>query len=148
MEVILKPWPWYISGPLISLVMVLLLYFGKTFGMSGNLRTLCSIGGAGKFAEFFRFDWRAQRWNLVVVLGTVIGGFLAVTYLSDGSVIDLNSKTVSDLAALNLDNAGSSLLPPEIYSWEYVLSAKGLAILIGGGFMVGCLVGDTSPGSF
>ena len=73
----------------------------------------------------------------MVVLGTVIGGFLAVTFLSDGSVIDLNSKTVEDLAILNFADAGHSLLPPEIYSWEYVLSAKGLAILIGGGFLVG-----------
>ena len=137
MDIILQPWPWYVSGPLISLVMVLLLYFGKTFGMSANLRTLCSIGGGGKYCDFFRFNWKAQRWNLVVVLGTVIGGFLAVTFLSDGSVIDLNPNTVTDLAALNFSNAGNSLLPPEIYSWEYVLSAKGLAILIGGGFLVG-----------
>ena len=137
MDIILKPWPWYVSGPLISLVMFLLLYFGKTFGMSSNLRTLCSIGGGGKYAEFFRFNWKAQRWNLVVVLGTVIGGFLAVNFLSDGSVIDLNTKTVEDLAALNFADAGHSLLPPEIYSWEYVLSAKGLAILIIGGFLVG-----------
>ena len=137
MDIILKPWPWYVSGPLISLVMVLLLYFGKFFGMSSNLRTLCSIGGGGKFAEFFRFDWKAQRWNLVVVLGTIIGGYLAVTYLSDGSVIDLNPNTVTDLAALNFPDAGNSLLPPEIYSWEYVLSAKGLAILIGAGLLIG-----------
>lgn len=137
MEVILKPWPWYVSGPLITLVMVLLIYFGKTFGMSSNLRTLCSIGGGGKYCDFFRFNWRAQRWNLVVVLGTIIGGFIAVTYLSDGSVIDLNPQTVSDLAVLNFAEAGHSLLPNEIYSWDYVLSVKGLSILIGAGFLVG-----------
>ncbi len=137
MDAILQPWPWYVSGPLISLVMIMLIYFGKTFGMSSNLRTLCSIGGGGKYCEFFRFNWRNQLWNLTVVLGTVIGGFIAVHYLSDASVIDLNQKTVNDLAALNFSNAGHSLLPPEIYSWEYVLSLKGLAILIGGGFLVG-----------
>ncbi len=137
MEVILQPWPWYVSGPLIALVMVVLLYFGKFFGMSSNLRTLCSIGGGGKYSDFFRFDWKAQRWNLVVVLGTVIGGFIAANYLSDGSVIDLNPQTVSDLSILNFAGAGESLLPPEIYSWEYVLSTKGLAILIIGGFLVG-----------
>ena len=105
--------------------------------MSANLRSICSIGGAGKYSEFFRFNWRAQRWNLVVVLGTIIGGYLAVTFLSDGSVIDLNPDTVTDLAALNFSDAGYSLLPPEIYSWEYVLSTKGLAILIGAGFLIG-----------
>ena len=137
MEVILQPWPWYVSGPLIALVMVVLLYFGKFFGMSANLRTLCSIGGGGKYSDFFKFDWKAQRWNLVVVFGTIIGGFIGATYLSDGSVIDLNPQTVSDLGALNFAGAGASLLPPEIYSWDYVLSAKGLVILIIGGFLVG-----------
>ncbi len=137
MEVILQPWPWYVSGPLIALVMVVLLYFGKFFGMSENLRTLCSIGGGGRYSDFFKFDWKAQRWNLVIVLGTIIGGFIGATYLSDGSVIDLNPQTVSDLGTLNFAGAGGSLLPPEIYSWDYVLSAKGLAILIIGGFLVG-----------
>ena len=137
MDVILKPWPWYVSGPLIALVMFSLIYFGKTFGMSSNMRTLCSIGGGGKYSEFFRFDWRSQRWNLVVLLGTIIGGFIAATFLSDGSVIDLNPQTVSDLAAINFAEAGHSLLPPEMFSWDYVLSAKGLALLIIGGFLVG-----------
>ena len=61
MEVLYGTWPWYISGFLIGMVMLALLYFGKAFGMSSNLRTLCSIGGAGRFADFFRFDWKAQR---------------------------------------------------------------------------------------
>ena len=100
MEVLLKPWPWYVSGPLITLIMLLLIYFGKTFGMSTTLRTLCSIGGAGKYSDFFRFDWKAYRWNLVVVLGAIIGGYIAVTFLSDGSIIALNSQTVSDLGEL------------------------------------------------
>lgn len=137
MEAILKPWPWYVSGPLIALVMFLLLYFGKTFGMSANLRTLCSIGGGGKYCEFFRFNWRAQKWNLMVVLGTIIGGYLAVTFLSDGSVIDLNPQTVTDLAVLNFADAGHTLVPDEIYAWENVLTLKGMAILIVAGFMVG-----------
>ena len=137
MEAILKPWPWYVSGPLITLVMFLLIYFGKTFGMSSNLRTLCSIGGGGKYCDFFRFNWRAQKWNLMVVLGTIIGGYLAVTFLSDGSVIDLNPQTVTDLAVLNFADAGHALVPDEIYAWEYALTPKGLAILIGAGFMVG-----------
>jgi uncharacterized membrane protein YedE/YeeE len=34
-------------------------------------------------------------------------------------------------------NAGKSLVPPEIYNWDYVLSIKGLAILLVGGFLVG-----------
>lgn len=137
MEFLLKPWPWYVSGPLITLVMVLLVYFGKTFGMSSNLRTLCSIGGAGKYADFFRYDWKAYRWNLIVVLGAIIGGFIAVTFLSDGSAIALNPQTVNELQELGFQNAGATILPPEIYDWEAVFTLKGMGILVIAGFLVG-----------
>ncbi|MDB2606769.1 YeeE/YedE family protein [Zobellia sp.] len=137
MNYILQPWPWYISGPLITSVMVFLIYFGKTFGMSSNLRTFCSIGGAGKYSDFFKFDWKAQKWNLTVVLGAIIGGFIAVNFLSDGSAINLNSQTVLDLKELGFENAGNTLLPSEIYDWNNVLTLKGLAILIVAGLLVG-----------
>lgn len=137
MEYILQPWPWYVSGPLIALVMFLLLYFGRTFGMSSNLRTLCSIGGAGKNVEFFKFDWKSQRWNLVVVLGAVVGGFIAHHFLSNPINIDLSENTVKDLNALGFENVGQSLLPPELFSWKNVLTLKGISILIIGGFLVG-----------
>lgn len=137
MEYILQPWPWFVSGPLIALIMFLLIYFGKTFGMSSNLKTFCAIGGAGKKAEFFNYNWRQQKWNLIVVLGAVIGGFFAHFFLSNPINIDLNPETVDQLEHLGFKNAGKSLVPPEIYGWEYVLSVKGLAILLLGGFLVG-----------
>ncbi|WP_299226632.1 YeeE/YedE thiosulfate transporter family protein [uncultured Psychroserpens sp.] len=137
MEAILQPWPWYVSGPLIAMIMFILIYFGKTFGMSSNLRTLCAIGGAGKKVAFFNFDWKSQRWNLTVVLGAVIGGFIAHHYLSVTTNIDLNPKTVEALSQLGFENTGQSLLPDELYSWDAILSIKGLSILIIGGFLVG-----------
>ncbi len=137
MEALLDPWPWYICGPLIAIIMFLLLYFGKTFGMSSNLRTLCAIGGAGKRVAFFDFDWKAQRWNLTVVLGAIIGGFIAHHLLSSPTAIDLNPKTVNDLSELGFSNAGQSLLPQELYNWDAVLSFKGISILLIGGLLVG-----------
>ena len=137
MEYILQPWPWYISGPCIALVMFILLYYGKTFGMSSSLRTLCSIGGAGKKTEFFNFDWKSQKWNLVVVLGAIVGGFIAHYLLSNPTHIDLSENTIRDLEALGFSNAGDSLLPPELFSWDAVFSLKGILILAIGGFFVG-----------
>lgn len=137
MDTLLQPWPWYISGPLIALVMALLVFFGKTFGMSSNLRTLCSIGGAGKYSDFFRFDWKAHRWNLTIVLGAIIGGFIAVQFLSDDSVIALNPKTVTELNTMGFENVGATLLPSEIYDWDNILTFKGFAILLIAGFLVG-----------
>ena len=130
-------WPWYISGFLIGAVMLLLIYFGKTFGMSSNLRTLCSISGAGKFSDFFRFDWKAQRWNLVVVLGAMIGGFIAVHYLSDGSGVNLNPATVAQLNEMNIDASHGNLLPELFTSSETIFTPKIFGFLLFGGLLVG-----------
>lgn len=137
MHYILNPWPWYVSGPLIALVMASLLYFGKTFGMSSNLRTLCTIAGAGKFADFFKFNWRDQVWNLTVVLGAIIGGFIAVQYLSNDTGTDLNSTTITELKNMGFENPGSTLVPNEIFSIDALASLKALILLVIGGLLVG-----------
>lgn len=137
METILEPWPWYVSGPLIALVMALLLYFGKTFGMSSNLRTMCTIIGADKFANFFKFNWRDQVWNLTVVFGAIIGGFIAVNFLSDNSITNLNPKTVEELNNMGFDSPGVDLVPTEMYGIVAVSTFEGLLLLIIGGLLVG-----------
>ncbi|NMH86578.1 YeeE/YedE family protein [Flavivirga algicola] len=137
MEYLLNPWPWYVSGPLIALVMALLLYFGKTFGMSSNLRTMCSIMGAGKTASFFKFNWKEQKWNLIVVVGAVIGGFIATQYLSNESATDLNPATITELQSMGFENSGATLVPDEMYSMEALSTFKGLLLLIFGGLLVG-----------
>ncbi|WP_248722368.1 YeeE/YedE family protein [Seonamhaeicola sp. ML3] len=137
METILNPWPWYVSGPLIALIMALLLFFGKTFGMSSNLRTMCSAFGADRFADFFRFDWKAQIWNLTVVAGAIFGGFIAINYLSNDSITALNPITVAELQSMGFENAGKTLVPNELYNLEAVMSIKGLLLLIIGGLLVG-----------
>lgn len=137
MESILNPWPWYISGPLITFVMALLLYFGKTFGMSSNLRTMCTIAGAGKFSDFFKFNWKEQSWNLIVVVGAIIGGYMATQYLSNDSITNLNPKTVIELQNMGFQDSGASLVPNEIFSMESSIALKRLILLIVGGLLVG-----------
>lgn len=137
MELIKEPWPWYISGPCIAVIMFLLLYFGRTFGMSSNLRTMCAIGGAGKYSEFFKFDWKSQRWNLIVMIGAIFGGCIAHFLLSNPTDINLSAETIKDLNGLGFKNAGKSLLPAELFAWENVLTLKGISILLTGGFLVG-----------
>ena len=137
MDFILDPWPWYVSGPLITLVMALLLYFGKTFGMSSNLQTMCSMAGAGKFIAFFQFNWKERAWNLVVVLGAIIGGFIAKYVLSNNTPIDLNPKTIQELHQFGFNNIGKSIVPNEIFGFEAMTNPYGIAILVTGGLLVG-----------
>ena len=137
MEWILQPWPWYVSGPLIALTMFILLYVGKNFGMSSNLRTLCTMCGADKTCDFFCFDWKAQRWNLLVMSGAVIGGFVASNYLSDNQIPDLNPKTVEHLKEIGFESAGKAYVPTELFGSEAFSDPKTLAILLIGGILVG-----------
>jgi len=136
-DYISQPWPWYVGGPLISLVMFGLLYFGKNFGISSNLATMCSMAGAGKVTDFFNFDWSEGIWNLVFMLGALIGGFIAQQYLTIDPGIQLAGTTLIALNELGIDNPGAEYVPSTIFSWHNLFSLKGLIILVGGGFLVG-----------
>jgi len=137
MDFLLQPWPWYITGPLISLILFLMYYLGKSFGVSSNLETLCSLGGAGKLVDHFKFDWRKNSWNLVFVLGAIIGGFISFQWLTPTEGIALNPQTVQDLSTLGFENIGAQYLPDEIFSLDALLSAKGFSILLVAGILVG-----------
>jgi len=137
MDWIFEPWPWYISGPLIALIMFFLLMIGKNFGMSDNLRTLCSLCGAGKTSDFFKFDWKAQRWNLIVVLGAIIGGFIGSYYLSNETAVAINPEVIENLQSLGFNSAGKTYLPTELYDMSALTHIKSVSILILGGLLVG-----------
>jgi len=137
MKFIFEPWPWYMAGPLIALIMFLLIFVGKQFGMSSNLRTICTLCSADKKADYFDFNWKSQRWNLVVVFGAVIGGFIGAHLLSNGSAVAINPDTISNLRNLGFQSAGESYLPDELFSLEALTDIKSLAILLIGGVLIG-----------
>lgn len=137
MEFIFQTWPWYVSGFLIGIVMLSLIYFGKTFGMSTNLRSLCAMTGLGKKVGFFDFDWKSQRWNLLVVLGSMIGGFVAVHFMSDASNVSLNPKTIEQLAQLSIDAPNGKFLPDTMFANTIFQSPRMILILIIGGVLIG-----------
>lgn len=137
MNWILEPWPWYIGGPLIAAIMFLLLFGGKNFGMSSNLRTMCTIAGAGKRFDFFNFDWKSQRWNLVVVAGAIIGGFIAANSLSTDTAVKINPDTVSTLESMGFESAGEAYLPTELFANDAFTDPKALLILLIGGLLIG-----------
>lgn len=137
LEFISQPWPWYVAGPVIAFVMFGLIYFGNSFGMSANFRNICSIMGAGKSCEFFDFDWRKQMWNIVFVLGTVLGGFIASQYLMDSNIVAISDSTITELSGLGVKNPGVGMMPESIFNFESLLSAKGLIMIVLGGFLVG-----------
>src|SRR5210317_751943 len=137
MDLIMQPWPWYVSGALIALVMFIMLYFGKSFGFSNNLRTLCTMCGADKFAPFFQFNWKEQSWNLMFLVGSGIGGYIAMNFLSpEGYTVAISDATIADLSALGFDSP-EGFVSASQFSWEALSNMCYLWILIAGGLMVG-----------
>ncbi len=137
MDALFQTWPWYVSGFLIGLIMLCLIYFGKVFGMSSNLRSICTIAGAGKFVEFFNFDWKSQRWNLAVVAGAMLGGYVAVNHMSDPTNVAINPKTIAQLDYLGIDAPNGKLLPDTFFGDEVFSYPKMIFILIVGGILIG-----------
>lgn len=137
MNCIFQTWSWAISGFLIGMVMLFLIYFGKVFGMSSNLTTLCSMTGIGKKVTFFDFNWKEQRWNLLVVLGAMLGGFVAVHFMSDATNVALNPKTIEQLSQMGIDAPNGKLLPDTLFSSAVFQSPKSIIILLVGGILIG-----------
>ncbi len=137
MELLLEPWPWYVAGPMIALVMFLLIFMGRKFGMSSNLETMCAVCGAGKRSDYFKFDWRANRWNLVVILGAAIGGFAGAHLLSSGEAVAIAPETIQKLNALGFESAGKAYLPDDLFSMSALTDPFSLVILLIGGVLIG-----------
>ncbi len=137
MEFIFEPWSWYVSGPLIALIMFLLIFMGRRFGMSSNLETMCAICGAGKRSDYFNIDWRANRWNLLVVLGAAIGGFLGAHVLSEDTTVAISPATIEKLHELGFKSAGEAYLPEKLFSSTALSDPFSLAILVIGGLLIG-----------
>ncbi len=137
MDFLFQTWPWYISGFIIAIIMLLLNYFGKVFGMSTNLRTMCTIAGADKYADFFKTDWKTQKWNLLVVFGAMLGGFIAVHFMSDPSNVAISQETIAQLSKLGIDAPDGKLLPNALFGNEVFQSPKIIFILIIGGVLIG-----------
>ena len=136
-EFISQPWPWYVAGPGIAIVAFLLFYFGKKFGISSNFQTLCSIAGADKYSDYFKIDWKQNRWNLIFMVGAVLGGFIAMYWLTPDQSVGISPQTIQDLSELGIQNAGASYMPEQIFSIDTLLSVKGFITLLIAGFMVG-----------
>ena len=131
------PWPWYVAGPLIGLVVPLLLWLGnRPFGVSSNLRHACAaVAPCG--LPYFRYAWRREgAWNLLFLAGVLLGGFLGGVVLANPDPIALSEGARRSLEALGITDF-TGLVPREIFSWSEVPTLRGVVLLVVGGFAVG-----------
>jgi uncharacterized membrane protein YedE/YeeE len=135
-EYIKRPWPWYVTGPLIGLMVPALLISGnKTFGVSSSLRHICAACLPANI-PFFKYNWRKEAWNLFFVAGILLGGYLAITFLKDPAPLRINTKLTDELRQYGLHDF-KGLMPSDLFSWSSLFTVKGLLLIVAGGFLVG-----------
>ena len=109
-EILQKPWPWYVAGPLIGLTVPALLLLGnKSFGISSSLRHMCAACLPANI-PFFKYDWKKEVWNLFFVGGVAIGGFVGAFVLADPNPVQVTASTAARLTEFGITDY-SKLLP-------------------------------------
>jgi hypothetical protein len=137
MNILTQPWPWYVSGPLIGLMVPALLIMGnKAFGISSSLRHICAACSIPMKSSFFQYNWRAESWNLIFALGIILGGFVAGYLFQNPNPVQISEHTVSDLRALGVTDY-SGLIPEDVFNFHALLTLRGFVLMIAGGFFVG-----------
>ena len=136
LEFMKQPWPWYISGPLIGLIVPLLLILGnKAFGVSSSLRHICAACIPARI-PFFQYNWKKETWNLFFVAGVLIGGFVAIEFLADPSPVKVSPKLLAELTRYGITDY-NGLVPKQLFNWQSLLTARGFIMMVVGGFLVG-----------
>lgn len=145
------PWPWYVSGPLIGLMVPLMLWIGnRSFGISSNLRHMCAMAQPKSMGvDFFQYDWRVHSWSLVFAIGAVIGGFLAGILFANPEPIDLSVEALTMFSHWDVPIAGG-FLPPVLFDLTWlsviVMFAGGVLVGFGTRYASGCTSGHAITG--
>lgn len=138
LETISNPWPWYIAGPAIGLMVPLLLIFaGKPLGISSSLRHICAATIPSNL-DYFKYDWKnVGLWNLIFAGGMIFGGFIGAFLLTaPDPTIAISAATVTDLKALGVTDF-SGLMPDDFFSWSALTTLPGFLMVVLGGFLTG-----------
>ena len=131
-----QPWPWYVAGPIIGLCVPLLLLTGnKSLGISSTLREICAATIPGRIS-FLNYDWKAQRWNLVFVLGLLASGFVGGVLLQNDEPVKIAKSTQQMLNSFGITNQ-QGMMPSSVFNFHSLFTLKGFIIIVIGGFFVG-----------
>lgn len=135
-EFIKQPWPWYVAGPLIGLVVPTLLLVGnKAFGISSSLKHICAACFPADIS-FFKYNWRKDLWQLYFAGGILIGGFITAHFLSTAQPVQITPEMTGTLKELGVKDF-SGLLPTDVFSFNELFTLRGLIFTVAGGFLVG-----------
>jgi uncharacterized membrane protein YedE/YeeE len=138
LDLLERPWPWYVAGPVIGLLVPTLLLIGnRQFGVSSTLRHACAALLPRSRVDFFCYDWKSSGlWNLVFACGILTGGFIGGVLLANPEPVAIAARTRAELEALGIADF-TGLLPRELFEWTTLLTPRGAILLVGGGLLIG-----------
>lgn len=131
-----QPWPWYIGGPLIGLVIILLQWIdNKPLAASASYRHICSAT-LPKGIPFLNYNWKSESWNLFFAAGIITGGFIAGNLLSHPGNISVSIGTTAQLHSIGLLNT-TGFAPAKLFSFAALQTFPGIMVIMIGGFLIG-----------
>lgn len=139
LEFVSQPWHWAVSGAAIAFMVFLMTWLGRKFGISTSFEVACSLMGAGKRTNYFQRNFKDDIWRVLFVVGAIIGGFVATTFLSSPEPVAISVSTIEYLSSVGVaypesDSSNLGFIPTSIFNFS---SLKGIILGIIGGFLVG-----------
>lgn len=136
MELLQRPWPWYLTGIVIGLTVPMLLLAGnKRLGISSTLRQICAACVPAGI-PFLQYDWKKEKWNLFFVAGIAIGGFLGSIVFKNPDAVAISDATLGLLRQQGVA-VDRELIPVQLFNWHEVATVRGFLLMVVGGFLVG-----------
>lgn len=136
-DLINQPWPWYIAGPLLGLLVPFVFFFlNKDFGISSTMKDICAMCLPGTKIKFFNYNWKESLWNVVFALGVIMGALLVHTFIPNAGDVAISEGTTQRLTDMGITNL-SGMIPDQIFNWNNITSPVTLISLCLGGFLVG-----------
>jgi uncharacterized membrane protein YedE/YeeE len=108
MNWIMEPWPWWVSGILVGLVVPLLRFLaGRDFGISTSLQQFGAMCWRKcKFDYLKAYDARDGIWLVLFVVGIAAGGFIGAHVLSSKPIEFLPDWSYGTSGAIKLFAGG------------------------------------------
>src|SRR5689334_5172032 len=127
MELLYKPWPWYVAGVIIGLAVPALLLAGnRRLGISSTLRQICAACVPAGI-PFLQYDWKKDGWNLFFVAGILIGGYIGGGVFKNEEAVTLSPQTVGWLSSQGVA-FDKELIPLELFNWRSLATLRGFVL--------------------